>query len=233
MSSDKEWIGWHFLKEDRRLQFPPHTPVEVGQTLTVERDLEPCFSGLHASKTAMDALKYAPGPVVCRVRLAGKIVEDGDKACASERTCLWMADATEVLHRFACWCAAQALKAEEKAGRCVDARCWDAVKTKLRWLEGRASGEQVDAAWSAAAVGDRSAAWMSAWAVALAADRSPACGAARSAAWTSAWAVALAAEGHAARSAATAAVRSAVRSAQNKKLEAMLIWHHLNRSNRP
>ncbi len=99
-------IAWHFLKSDRKLAYPPRTPVFTGQRITVDPGrLDLCTYGLHASERAIDALKYAPGPIVCRVRLGGHILTGADKVCASERTVIAMADATETLRAFARACA--------------------------------------------------------------------------------------------------------------------------------
>ena len=38
--TDMTLLGWHFLRDDCRLQFSPHTLVEPGQTLTVEPPLD-------------------------------------------------------------------------------------------------------------------------------------------------------------------------------------------------
>jgi hypothetical protein len=115
-------LAWHFLRDDQRLSYHPHTLVEVGQKLTVEPPLELCRWGLHASKKALDALGYAPGSIACRVELSGEILEGEDKVCATERTVLQMIDATNVLHEFACWCAEQALLKELEAGQKPDPR---------------------------------------------------------------------------------------------------------------
>lgn len=72
----KETEAWHFLKEDRKLQWN-HTGdlVVPGRIDEVEPEkLKLCSYGLHASEKALDALQYAPGPIICRVRLSGKIL---------------------------------------------------------------------------------------------------------------------------------------------------------------
>lgn len=94
--------AWHWISADRMTRFNPRTPVVVGETLRVGTPLKLCARGLHASMRALDALSYAPGPIICRVRLSGKIVQGDDKLVASERTVLWMYDASTVLHEFAC-----------------------------------------------------------------------------------------------------------------------------------
>ena len=201
----EELLGWHFLPDDGRLRFGRRKRVEVGQTLTCKR-IEMCKRGYHASPRAIDALKYAPGAIVCRVRLSGRILEDTDKAVATERTCLAMADATTTLRLFACWCAEQSLKAERKAGREPDPRSWEAVKVAKRYIAGKASDIALIAALSAAT----SAATSFATSAATSAVRSTATSAVTSAALS------------AATSAALSAATSAATSAQNRKLETML-----------
>jgi hypothetical protein len=146
-----DWLGWHFVAEDRCLANGDGRPVRAGETYSVDGEPVLCEHGLHASRRALDALRYAPGAIVCRVRLSGTIVEGEDKACATERTVLAMADATRTLHEFAIWCAEGALrKANVK-----DGDCWEALAVKRRWLDGQASDEELDAARAAA----RDAAW--------------------------------------------------------------------------
>lgn len=150
-------LAWHWLPNNGCLRHPPHTKVEVGQTLTAEgpRPLELCKNGMHASLRALDALQHAPGSIVCLVELSGEIVEGDDKLCARHRKVLAMADATKTLHEFACWCAEQALLREREAGREPDKRSWTAIGVKRRWLKGEATDEELHAA--------RAAAWDAAW----------------------------------------------------------------------
>jgi hypothetical protein len=219
----KDMLAWHFLRDDRRLSYPPHTLVEVGQKLTVKPPLELCRWGLHASKRALEALQYAPGPIACRVELSGEILEGDDKVCATERTVLQMVDATNVLHEFACWCAEQALLREREAGREPDPRSWAAIEAKRKWLRGEITNAELaiarEAAWDAA--GD--VAWDAVWDTA----RDAALDAARTAAWTAAWDIASAAAWDIARVAvwniARDATRAADMAAQNTRLEKMLL----------
>lgn len=147
--------AWHFLPEDRRLRFGRRMLVRPGNTFTAtKRSLELCAYGLHASERAYDALKYAPGPVICRVMLTGAHLRGEDKLCAEYRTVLWMADATDVLRSWARWCALQVI------------HLWDAPDVVRQYLEtgdeglraaaGAAAGA---AAWVAAGVAARDAAW--------------------------------------------------------------------------
>ena len=96
--------AWHFLTADR------HTGcgnilVKTGETQRVDPPAILCCNGLHASLKVLDALHYAPGPVVCRVEIGGQVTRGDDKLVATERTSLWMYNATDVLVRFARLCA--------------------------------------------------------------------------------------------------------------------------------
>lgn len=135
-------LGWHFIRAGRRLSYGDGRLVEVGQTLTVEGPLEICRCGLHYCERARDALRYAPGLTVCRVRASGDILrgggENADKACASERTALAIADTTRVVVGWAAWCAQQALDARRAAGGVVDERSHRAVTLAQQWADGEA-----------------------------------------------------------------------------------------------
>lgn len=77
----------------------------IGEWREHDDRLVMCDRGLHASTRAIDALCYAPGPIVCRVAVAGEIVRGDDKLVCSRRNPLWAFDATEVLRLFARECA--------------------------------------------------------------------------------------------------------------------------------
>lgn len=218
MTDVSVWEGWHFLPEDGRLwgngnlSESERAKVEAGVTYRIEGEPVLCARGLHAAKRAIDALAYAPdteGLVVCRVRLGGTIVEGDNKACASERTVLWMADATRALHEFALWCAEGALK----EANVTDERSWEMLEVKRRWLDGQATDDELAAAEHAARAAAGDAAWNAAW------------NAAWDAVWAAAWAAARAAA-RAARAAAGAAAWNAgdaARDEQNDELERRLM----------
>jgi hypothetical protein len=158
-----------------------------------------CQRGFHASVRVLDALRYAQGAVICRVRLSGIIVRGDDKVVASSREVLWMADATETLHLFACDEAERAMARVENP----DQRSVAAIVAKRAWLRGEITDKQLAAA--------RDAAWAAAWDAA----RAAAWDAASAAAWDAAWAAASAAAWDAAWAAAW--------DAQNKRLTAALM----------
>ncbi len=175
-------LAWHFLSEDKRLGYGDGRLVEVGQTLECEGKPELCNNGLHGSARLIDALRYARGPIVCRVEIDGDVIEGKNKLCGRRRTVLWMLDATRILHEFACQCAEDALALVARP----DARIVEAIKAKRAWLNGEITDGELDAAWDAAedaAEAARSASREAAWAAAEAAAW-----AARAAAWDDAWA---------------------------------------------
>src|SRR3990167_1478978 len=155
----KQLTGWHFLPGDKRLRYGTKEIVRIGKTIEVEGPLALCKNGLHASRRAIDALIYAPHTsrlYICRVVLSGKIVEGEDKAVATRRKVIAMADCTETLHEFACLVAEDALR---KYGN-GDSRSQEAINVKRKWLKGAATNTQLEvASWAAwAAAEDRAAA---------------------------------------------------------------------------
>ena len=115
--------AWYFSNTDRTLRHGDGRIIEAGTTHRVEGDLELCNSGLHASTNILDALRYAPGPVVWRVEVRGEIIRGRDKLCASERTYLWGYDASDVLRKFARMCALDVV------------HLWDAPDVVVRYLK--------------------------------------------------------------------------------------------------
>jgi len=167
----KTELGWHFARANNRLNYDDGRPIIIGETHTVQGQLKLCEWGLHASSRILDALQYAPGPVIYRVRLSGEILIGDDKMCAPLRTYLWGYDATGILRAFARRCALDVV------------HLWDPPGVVLKYLKTgdeslRAAAEA--AAWAAARDAARAAAW--------AAVRAAAWDAARDAARVAAWA---------------------------------------------
>lgn len=137
--------GWHFLQESK---------TDEDNRPAAGRD-EGAPELYYASKRAIDALGYASGPIVCRVDVGETIVEEDDAFAGTGRKVLWMADATQVLHEFACWCAEWTLLREREVGREPDPRSWKAIKVKRAWLKGEATDAELVAverdAWAATA----------------------------------------------------------------------------------
>jgi len=212
-------LAWHFLPDDGRLSRPlngERVKVEPGQTLKVPGRLEICRHGLHASRRLIDALEYTPGVLLERVELSGDMIEEEDKLCARERTCLWLLDCTDLLHEFACRCAEDALRVAGVS----DERCWNAIKAKREWLKGAIDDDELRAvretAWNAAYRAAKNAAQFAAWnAVWDAAEDT-----AWNAAWYAAWNTAQIATWDVERT------WSAERNRQNRRLTAMVVAAH-------
>ena len=192
-------MAWHFATVAPDGSFvTAHggLPVVVGETLECSGPLELCQSGLHASKSALAALGYAQGSVLCRVELGGEMYQDADKHVARRRTAVWAYDASDVLRAFARRCALDVV------------HLWDAPDVVILYL--KTGHEDLRAAARGAA---RAAARAAAW---------DAGGAAAWAAWDAARAAAWAAARDAARDAAQAAARDAARDAAQAKLRRRL-----------
>jgi hypothetical protein len=98
--------------------------IEIGRTHKVTGELIPCRNGLHASKRPLDALQYAPGPIIWRVGMGGVVLTQVDKLCASERTYIaGGVDATETLRKFARMCALDVID------------FWDAPEVVVEYLK--------------------------------------------------------------------------------------------------
>jgi hypothetical protein len=160
-------LVWHFLPDDGLTTHDEAIQVVAGQTLKMKPPIELCSRGYHGSVRAIDALDNAPGARISRCLLHGQVIQDTDKAVATHRTCLWVADATRTLHEFACWCAEQAMDTIRKGGQEPDARSLKAIEVKRAWLDGKATDDDLaaarDAAWDAARDAARDAAWDAAW----------------------------------------------------------------------
>ena len=160
----KSVLAWHFLAADRRMANETEI-VKPGYIYTTIGGLKLCESGLHASVCAIDAIKYAPGPVVCRVRCSGEIIDGGDKIVCRNREVLWMANADSILRLIVTECVR---KTPLHDGRTVwdlltDPRSRNAVEVAEKFAHGKATREELDAAWYAARYAAGAAASASAW----------------------------------------------------------------------
>ena len=109
MQMTDSWFGWHFCDSSEHLRYGDGRPIAVGTIHKVNCAPVPCKAGLHASEFVLDALDYAPGNILYRVRLSGKIVHGDDKSCATQREYLWRIDAEPILRAFARKCALQVI----------------------------------------------------------------------------------------------------------------------------
>ena len=199
MSKKTKNLAWHFVGDTLRDGSP--IPPD-GEWLIYSGQCKICESGLHASRNPFDALRYAPGAVLCLVEIADIVDEQDDKLLCRKRRIVARMDATELCSYFA----------RMQAISCLDNLGEDPAQIILEWLftgdeaSRSAAASEARAAWSAA----RSAEW-SAWSAARSAES-----AARAAAWSAssaarseAWSAARSAAWSAARSEAWSAARAA------------------------
>lgn len=137
--------GWHFIRDDGRTQYGSIL-VKAGQTYSIQGRTILCEQGFHGCELLIDALKYAPGAMLCRVELWGDLKRGSDKIVAQNRHVQWMLDVTRLLHGFACDVAEELLR---KHG-VTDERSWNAIRVKREWMDGKATDEELAAAWAAA-----------------------------------------------------------------------------------
>lgn len=206
-------LAWHFSTGELAFQERANTPPIKGG-ITYRRDpekLQLCEYGLHASIKPGDALEYAPGSIVSRVRLSGRIVKSHDKCVASVRKHLWVMNADDVLREFARWCALEVIHLWGPPQIVIDY-----LKTDNEKLRDAAAATARDAAGDAARAAARYAARAAAGVAAEVAVR-----AAEDAAT---WAATASAEDawDAAGVAAWVAARYAAREKQNEQLETLL-----------
>ena len=199
--------GWYFSEESRLLRYGDARPIALGVTHEVDAPIELCERGLHASVRAIDALQYAPGPIVWRVELSGEIKTGNDKCVATHRKYIGGGvDASTVMRAFARRCALDV------------AHLWDMPPLVRSYLE--TGEESIRAAARDAA---RAAAWDAASTVAWDAASATASATARATARATAWAAARATAWSAAYATASTAAWDAAWDAQNAHFESMLM----------
>jgi hypothetical protein len=87
-------LAWHFTRDMIQLGCPVPAP---GQVIKYSEPLESFLSVPPAWERIIDALDAAPGYLLHRVRLGGKILQHGTRLVSSEWTFLWSIDAREIL----------------------------------------------------------------------------------------------------------------------------------------
>lgn len=138
-----------------------------------------CSFGLHASRRIIHAVRYAPGPYVCRVQCGGRVMESGDKLVCSWRKVEWGYDATKILRRFACEVTSKSLADRGITNiHPVIRQYLDTQDESLRnaaWSVAKKRNLICDAFWPQAWVAAWSTAWDVAWLEARNADWSVSC----------------------------------------------------------
>ena len=94
-------FAWHFVGDTLRDGSP--IPAD-GVPLIYDKPLRICKSGLHFSFDPFDALQYAPGEVLCRVKIEREATtqRQPDKGVCAKRTIVKRHNVRELLYDFAC-----------------------------------------------------------------------------------------------------------------------------------
>jgi len=123
----KKVKGWWFTTTERKLLNNDGRKIKLGITHKVKGEIIPCKYGLHLSPRIIDALAYAPGPVIYKVEGSGTIIPHGepvDKYACSHRTYLdGGIDISNVLRKFADLCALDVI------------HLWDAPDVVVKYLK--------------------------------------------------------------------------------------------------
>ncbi len=175
--------AWYFSTEEKKLRYGDGRKIALGVEHTVKGYPDPCKHGLHASESLLDALQYAPGAIIWKVELSGRIKKGGNKIAATRRR--YIAGGVDIIEVLRAFARKQALSV---------AHLWDMPAVVMEYLETGneelrdAAANAAQAAAKAAANAAKAAAWDAAWAAQAAANAAQA--AAQAAAWAAAWAAA-------------------------------------------
>jgi hypothetical protein len=137
---------WYFCGLDRKLRYGDERIAKVGITHTVAGIPKLCAHGLHASASALDALRLGGGPVVFQVELGADAVQDTDKAVStSRRYVAGGIDVTKTLVEFACCIAEASMLLTEH----YDERSWNAIEVTRAIMRGELNAAAAYAAANA------------------------------------------------------------------------------------
>ena len=105
---------YYFANKNHRLGYGDNRLIKKGVTHTVEPSLDQCDHALHAYRRAIDALRYAHGPVICIVELGGEILHGDTRSFATERTYLEVIDGEALISEFCHRCDLDTLELWER-----------------------------------------------------------------------------------------------------------------------
>ena len=116
--------AWYFSDATKKLQYNDGRDIAIDITHTVEGTPKCCRHGLHGSKNILDALQCAPGNIIWRVELSGKMDRQPDKISATSRT--YLAGGVDILPIILAWSRRVALDV---------AHLWDMPDIVRKFLE--------------------------------------------------------------------------------------------------
>ena len=142
-------LAYHFLKSDMCSYEGHEPPWKEGETRTLDGEIGICAHGYHASRTAWDALQFAPGPVLCLVEVE-PVEEHTEKLVSRSRRLIKAVNVERELREFAADCAERVLHFYEEAYP-GDQRPRAAIATARAYARGEATDGELNAAARAAA----------------------------------------------------------------------------------
>ena len=137
-------LAWHFTDG---MKLRDGTPLEVRE-YRYERFVEMCLSGYHWSRDPLDALKYAPGFTLSRVRVDEIVQEDEDKGVSRVREVLEIHDVRDVILLWAADVAEHAVHRYYTGDSDAPQKAIDTVR---KHVQGTATSEECADAANAAA----------------------------------------------------------------------------------
>ncbi len=226
--------AYHFLKGTMTAGYGNEPPWVVGEKRTIGKHEKAvlCEHGYHSSPSWRDALQYTPGLVACIVEVSRPSQKDASKQVSRSRKLIAAQNVERELRLFDCDCAERVLPNFEKMSN--DPAPRKAIEVARLYANGKATADELAAAWSAAESAAaaaasaaesaaRSAAESAAESAASAA-RSAAASVAASAAASAAWSAAESAAASAAASAAESAAESAASAASAAESAWLVAW---------
>ena len=134
-------LGWHFLQRNKKLGYADGRPVHKKRWFKAKncRTTRLCSCGMHASENILDALKWAPGPVLCQVKVHGniKVASNNDKFVGMERLVIDWINAEDVIQEFSVWCFERGLKTCNITNKV----CWKILKEHKQRLAGKVGSD--------------------------------------------------------------------------------------------
>lgn len=126
------WLAWHWtayqLRDGRPIPPIGRWLVHKGKRVSL------CSSGLHASRSLIDAFFYAPGTLLHRVECTDIAEASKDKFVCRKRKILRSADMGHVLAGWASWCYERSkhILTDYSRQRVRDYLSWVCPKTAIR-----------------------------------------------------------------------------------------------------
>ena len=152
-------LAWHFTDG---MKLRDGTPLEI-KTYRYVGPIEMCASGYHWSRDPLDALKYAPGFTLSRVRVDEIEQEDSDKGVSRVREVLEIHDVRDVI---LLWAADVAEHAVHRYYTGDSDAPQEAIDTVRKHIQGTATSEECAHAAADAAADAYAAAYAAAHAAA-------------------------------------------------------------------